>query len=342
MDRAVRIALAGMSQGYYATHYTRFLALRRDVEVVAICDEGKTTEYVQECAFITSRELAQELKVPLVHAYSQLLDMEPEAVLICSETADHAWMAREALERGIYVFVSKPLCFSTADIQLLEGIFDIEDRLLCGNPLKYELGITELRRRLMEGEIGRPYSWRIMVNHQAMIHQDWERNEQRSGGPLGTYGVYLFDLARWLSGKPLQCVYALGGNYATPQIRCPDTVKVLGESEDGSLFVLELFSGIYHPYPFIAVEAVGEKGVLRTCYDNYATISQTQGGTELGTLREEDMGAKEMEHFLQVIRNGIKVRCGLSDMRYTVNCIEATGKSLLNGREIRIGGKGVL
>lgn len=326
----IRVALAGFSQGYYATAYMRYLARLKAVCPVAVCDCGANDAYVMECAFVTAGAFARELGVPLLHDYSRLLEQRPDAVLICSETADHAAMARVALEKGIHVFVSKPLSFSSRDTALLRGVAE-RAVLLCGNPLKYEQGMEEMRARLAAGEIGRVYSLRVMINHLAMTKQAWERDEARSGGPLGTYGVYLFDLARWLTAQPLCRLYALADNYCTPEIACPDTVKVLGTGTKGTQFTLELYSAIRHEYPFVQVEAVGEKGTLVTRYDNYATLAQTSAGAALGALRASDMGAGEMDHFLACIQGRAVQRCGLADMDYAARCIEAARRSIRSG-----------
>ncbi len=336
-DSVLKIALAGFSQGYYATTYMRYLVRLKEMQPVAVCDCNASVAYVQECAFVTAEAFARELGVPLVHDYDELLQYRPDAVLICSETADHTVMARKALERGIHVFVSKPLGFSLDQITQLHETAG-SPVLLCGNPLKYEQGLMEMQARLAAGEIGQIYSLRLMINHLAMTQQTWERDETRSGGPLGTYGVYLFDLARWMTAQPLRQLYAMADNYCTPDIRTPDTVKILGKGEAGAQFTLELYSAIRHEYPFVQAEAIGEKGTLITQYGNYATLAQTDVGSALGTLRVSDMGAGEMEHFLACVQGRETVRCSFSDMEYVVRCLEATRKSITLYEAVKIDG----
>ncbi len=324
----VRIALAGFSQGYYAVQYIRYLSRLKDIEITGICDMGKDDNYVMDCAFVLAKDFARELGAPLYHSYDELLKHKPDAVLICSETREHGIMAEAALKMGIHVFVSKPLGFDYEHIKSLQTIEMKDVRLLCGNPLKYEQGMVEFHDRMMNNEIGDVYSIRIMLNHLAMTKQDWERNIRLSGGPLGTYGIYLFDLARWLTGKLIDGLVAIGGNYATPEIEAYDTIKILGVHTDHTQCLLELYSGIDHEYPFIQVEAVGDKGTLITKYDNYTLVSQSRERIRFGTLRSTDMTAGEMEHFLDCIKNREPERCSYEDMIYVVRCIEAAGESM--------------
>ena len=95
--------------------------------------------------------------------------------------------------------------------------------------------------------------------------------------------------------------------------------------------VLELFSSIRHEYPFVEMEAVGGPGTLITRNRNYATAAQTQTGAVPGALRTSNMTVGEMEHFLACIRGQDVPRCSLSDMAYTVCCLDAAQKSMSSG-----------
>ncbi len=324
----LKIALAGFSQGYYAVEYLRYLSKLKGIEVAVICDLGMDDAYVRECAGISAHDFADELQAFLCHSYENVLDLKPDALLLCSETKDHGRMAMEAVKAGIHTFVSKPLGFSFPQIRGLNGLKREGVCLLCGNPLKYEQGIVEFHDRIQGGEIGKVYSIRIMLNHLAMTRQHWERDRSKSGGPLGTYGVYLFDLARWITGYPIEKMAAFGGNYATPEIMMEDTVKIAGIQAGGGQCSLELYAGIRHEFPFIQIEAVGTKGTLITNYGNYTMIGQTEKGAKLGTLRNTDMTMGEMNHFLDCILHKEAERCSLEDMIYVTRCIDAAFLSI--------------
>jgi predicted dehydrogenase len=124
-------------------------------------------------------------------------------------------------------------------------------------------------------------------------------------------------------------------NAATPQIGVPDTVKVLGTAP-GFTCVLELFSAIRTPYPFLQIEAAGQRGTLITRYDNYATVAQTQQGERMGALRLSDMIAGEMEHFLACVKGETAPRCSVEDMVYVTRCLEAVQESLSTGKPVDI------
>ena len=328
----MRVALAGFSQGYYAVTYTRYLATLKKAEIVGVCDFGASEEYVRSCAFVSADRFSEELGVPLVHTLEELIALQPEAVLLCCETVCHTKNAKILLENGIGVFVSKPLCFSSKQSDELLPAVKENSVLLCGQPLRYESGIREAAERIRSGEIGTVYSVRIRLYHEAMIHQEWERDPERSGGPLGTYGVYLFDLAWMFSGVPVRRLYALSDNRATPQIRDADTVSILAAG-DKVHFKLELFSAVDQKMPFIHMEAVGTRGMLETRYDNASSAVRLPEGVRMGEFRTSDMAKGEMDHFIACMEGAAKPECGIDRMRYVTRCIEAVRRSCTSGRE---------
>lgn len=328
----LKIGLAGFSQGYYAVTYMRYLSARLDVVCAGVCDLGATSDYVRECAFTTAEQFAGELGAPRFTNLEDLLDASPNAILVCCETHQHAELAARALAKGIHVFVSKPLSFRQRDFAPLRAAAG-NAVLLCGNPLRYQPDILNLAKRVEAGEIGKPYAMRATVCHQAMIHQAWERDPALSGGNLGTYAPYLFDLQQWIIKKKFQCLYAQGGNYATPQTASADTIQIAGRLADGGVCTLELHSGLKQPHPFFEAEVVGTGGWLNASYeDNAASSSKNVGGGDLGPLPKADPGANEMDHFIDCILKGEAPRCGLAEMEYTAACVAAVQKSMVTGQ----------
>src|SRR5690606_13198230 len=94
------------------------------------------------------------------------------------------------------------------------------------------------------------------------IHQEWERDPAKSGGPLGTFGIYLIDTIRWLTGQELAHLYAVGGQFVFPEIDSWDAIQAMGTTVEGALIQLNLVSTMTWEYPFVIVDAVGTNGVI--------------------------------------------------------------------------------
>ena len=328
----LRIGLAGFSQGYYAVTYTRYLVARQDVICAGVCDLGMSDSYVQECAFITAGQFARELDAPHFTCFSDLLDTNPDAILVCCETYLHTELAAQALTRGIHVFVSKPLSFDPEDFPPLLTVAE-NAILLCGNPLRYHPDIINLAKRVAAGETGKPYLLSCVVCHQAMVHQAWERDPELSGGNLGTYSPYLFDLPRWIIGEEIISLYAQGGNFNTPQITFADTIHITGRLKSGGMIAIELRSGIKQPHPFFQAQVAGTKGWISiTCEDHAASSSSDETTDDLGTLKESSLGAAEMDHFIDCILKDETPACDVYNMEYSAACIRAVQKSMVSAQ----------
>lgn len=338
--RRLRFGLLGFSQGFYATTYTKSLLNRPDVEIVACCDLGMPADYVRECAFVSAEQFAAEVGAELLHDVDAFFDRSLDAVMVTTEVWEHRRYTLLALERGCHVFVGKPLSFMAQDVLDVMDAAALANRVvLPGQPLRYESGLKEAAARIHRGEIGKPLYVRLLLNHEAMVHQAWERDPARSGGPLGTFGVYLFDIVRWLTRSEFAEVFAYGDNFVFPQINSEDLIHVNARLSCGALAALTLVSTITWPYPFVAVEVVGTDGVLRTNYDNYRTVVQSARGAALGEARYCPMGAFEIGHFVDCCLGREAPRVTLYDALQAARGIEATRASLSTGRPVAVGGR---
>lgn len=334
--RKLRFGLLGFSQGFYATTYTRHLSKLKEIEVVACCDMGQSPEYVEECAGITASRFCKEIGCRQIGRPEELFELGVDAVMIACEVWEHAKYADMALNHGCHVFVGKPLALEPDEIRSLMRSAAAKQRVvLPGNPLRYESALELIAERIRQGEIGRPTNLRLFIHHEAMIHQQWERDPARSGGPLGTFGIYLIDIVRWMTGHDLTELYAAGGQYVFQQIDSWDTVQAMGKTSGGALVQLNLVSSMNWDFPFYMLDVVGTKGVIRTDHDRHSYILQNPRA-ELGPVRYDPMGSLEIEHFLDCCQGRAGQRITLEDMLHAANGIKAMEQSILTGKPISL------
>ena len=327
--RTLRYGLIGFAQGYYATTYTRVAAARKDVEVVGVCDLGQPVDYVEACAELTAERFAEELGVPLYHKLDELLGKNLDAVMITSETCEHAAHALAAIQRGIHILIGKPMTLRADEVrQMIETAAGKPLVILPGQPARYEDGVIAAREQIARGAIGRPIMGRVFVNHPAMVNHEWERDEQRSGGPLGEFGYYCCDLIRWMMGAEPAEVFAYADNFCTPEIQSPDNLKILVRFTNGSLGSMDCSSSIRFNYPFLDLECIGETGVVRTQYHNYPAVMQRTDHVELAPIRYSPMNEREMHHFLDCVQGKDKPRMLLRDAIQVARMIDAIRESL--------------
>ncbi|HPD29770.1 MAG TPA: Gfo/Idh/MocA family oxidoreductase [Phycisphaerae bacterium] len=113
------------------------------------------------CADISQQRRENMLKrFPQIRAvadYHELLaDESIDAVVIATPTFTHAQIAREALQAGKHVLAEKPICATTREaagiVRLAE---DTGLVFMVGHVFLFNNGITELRKLVESGELGR-------------------------------------------------------------------------------------------------------------------------------------------------------------------------------------------
>lgn len=352
----LRFGLIGLSQGFYATVYTRIAATMKGIDVVGICDLGMPEDYTRDCIGMTASSFAHEIGAPLFHSLGDLLSTSPDAVMVASETHDHAAHALVALEAGAHVFVGKPIALLSQDIRRIEQVAAQRGlKVLPGQPARYDEGMVQAAERVRNGEIGRPLVARLLVNHEAMLSPAWERDPQRSGGPLGTFGIYCFDLVRWVTGLEFTEAFAYGENFTLKgQVDDLDNVVISARLTGGTIASICLTSSVRWTYPFLDLEIIGERGTLRAGYHNYPVVTQgpgvmqwpgnTQGlgisrapdMARLSPVRYSPMNQNEIAHFIAVARGQEEPRISLTDALRAAELIEATRASIAGGSIVRM------
>jgi UDP-2-acetamido-3-amino-2,3-dideoxy-glucuronate N-acetyltransferase len=103
------------------------------------------------------QEMRQKYSVPATSQVAELLEMpEVRALAIAAPAAQHYAIAKKALLAGKDVFVEKPLALRTQDGEELVELAKRHSRILMvGHLLHYHPAISELKRLVKSGELGK-------------------------------------------------------------------------------------------------------------------------------------------------------------------------------------------
>ena len=174
-----------------------------------------------------NRELAEELKVPLLPDLDQALQRDDvDLVSVCSEFERRARVSEKCVKAGKHLYVDKPMATSVNDARRLVETVE-------------SAGV----RSQMFTQVGQPYAQRAKkivdsgkLGKLRAIHCDLLFAKGYTGGaPLGvprkehypptqftfpdakrevwTTAVYSLTLIRWLTGREFRSVYAATANY---------------------------------------------------------------------------------------------------------------------------------
>lgn len=132
-----------------------------------------------------------------------------DAVLIAAPNAQHAPIARAALEAGKHVYLEKPLATNLAEAEPVitawrrAGVVGMIGFNYRFNPL-----FVNLRQRIRAGRLGEIRHVRSAFTTPARPLPAWKQARATGGGVLLDLGSHHFDLLPWLLGRPVERVAA--------------------------------------------------------------------------------------------------------------------------------------
>lgn len=258
-------------------HARNFARLVPGARVAAVSDA------VAETRDAASRELGG---VPAHADYTALLD-DPAVggVLIAAPTAFHREIAVAAAHAGKHIFCEKPMAMNPAECQ---AMIDAAERagvvLQIGFMRRFDASFLEAHARVRAGEIGDVVLVKSCT-HGPTYPKPWMFDLQQSNGPLAEVCSHDIDTLRWFTGSDFTEVYALAGNYRTPEARAShpdfyDQVLLSARFASGMQGSITGAQGVQYAYDS-RVEIIGTHGLI--------SIGGLNAGTTVVCTRDKEL-----------------------------------------------------
>lgn len=318
----VRIGFVGT--GGIANHHLRVLAQLDEAELVAFCDVA------EEKALAAASEYGGRA----YSHYEALYDGEAlDAVYVCLPPFAHAQPELAAIERGLPIFVEKPVATSLDQARAVE---------------------TAIRRQSLISAVG--YHWRYMDTTAQAIERlgdepvgfalgswtggmpgvPWWRVLAESGGQIVEQTTHLFDLARYLLGA-VESVHAMARTGLMKDIPNYDV-------HDASVTNLRFQSGAVASITSACMLATGGHVGL-DLYQKNQVLRLTSGaltldrpsGREIVELGNDPTQAEDRA-FLQAVQTGdaTGIRCDYSEAVQTLAVTLAATQSAVERRVLSL------
>ena len=181
--RAVIIG-AGLIAG--KKHIPAFLKLRRNTELVAICDVNLTA----------AKQMAARFGIP--SAYSDIAEMvsreKPDLVDICTPPQTHTCLAIEAMRHGCNVLIEKPMALTMADCdQIVQASNEYGLKVCVGHSDLFYEPFIQARQAVADGVIGNVRGMRIFLStptsYMTSRAEHWAH--KLPGGVIGETGPHI-------------------------------------------------------------------------------------------------------------------------------------------------------
>jgi predicted dehydrogenase len=275
-----------------------------------------------------------------------LENVDFDAVVITTPTPTHMPLAVLAAENSKHIFLEKPMALTLEECDTINTVVKKNSVLLqLGFMRRFDPEFEAALQRIEAGEIGRPMM--IKTNtHGPGLPPAWARDLRTSNGMLAEVNSHDWDTLRWYMGSNLERVYTEVANFKGParNVDTPnfyDNVLVNVKFENGSLGMISGICPCDYGYD-ARIEVVGEKGIMQIGELKGQSIvvctNRDQGLitpiSRTWPQRFEWAYIKELQHFVNCIRNESSPRVGGDDGWWAVAGVLAGTKSFLEQRPV--------
>lgn len=310
--------------------------------LVRVFHELGCLEVVCEMRDESRREVEAKYGIRTTADFSNVIaDNAIDAVVIAAPAVKHYELAKQALIGGKDVYVEKPLALHSSEGRELQELASTNGRILMvGHILEYHPAISELKRLVRTGELGR-----IQYIYSSRLNLGKLRSEENI---LWSFAPHDISVICSLLDETPEYVASHGGSYVNPKIF--DTTMTTCQFRSG--VQAHIFVSWLHPFKEQKLAVIGDKRMAvfddvqperklvlyahRIDWVDRTPVAFKSEGEALPLENVEPL-KRECQHFLDCVvdrrtprtdgRNGVQV----------LEILEACGQSLRNnGEPVRV------
>jgi predicted dehydrogenase len=321
----LRVGLVGT--GWIGADHAAALGRLDGVELAAVCDVDRAR----------AESLAPD-GARVYERWEELLDRErPDALWVCTPPLSHREVAVGALERGVHVYLEKPIARTLDDA---DAIVAAADRSGAVCAVGYQWHATDVLGDLQRELEGQDVS--LLVGHSIgpTGSRPWFLDRIQGGGNLLERGSHQIDLVRTVAGE-VASVQAAASSVLLGQAE-----GERGDIEDAATLVLHLASGGLATIAVAwtrqgqpghySLDVVATEATLRLTLDPEFTLSGVSRGREVGAESAQHPFERSIGRFLDAVRAGDPsgVVCAPADAARTLAVANACERALATGETV--------
>ena len=266
--------------------------------------------------------------------YSNKLD----GIIISNPTSMHVQSMKTALEKGIPVFVEKPISDSLEQLKELDGC-DVSN-VMVGYCLRYNKIINFVKDFIDAGKLGKIYKAHLYCGQYlpywhpyADYRKEYYSRKELGGGVLRTLS-HEIDLVYYLFGS-IKELTALVEKISDLDIDVDDNALIMAKTAKNMTALVEL--DCINPEISRSGVIFGFKGKLEYSFSKFSIIFTKYGKKEKiiysnTNLNRDDMYVEQMKNFVNFIKTREKIQCNYEDGVNVMKVIKAAEDSMKNRR----------
>lgn len=328
----MRLGLAGT--GRIGTSHAEILRQIDGVDSVVVADVDAER----------ARVTAAKLDVDFAESIDALFAAGVDGMVVTAATDAHPELIIRCVDAGIPVFCEKPVAADiTGTLAVIDHISGSSVPVQIGFQRRFDAGYTAARAAVAAGELGWIHTLRATTLDPAPPPAEYVPH---SGGLFRDCGVHDFDIIRWVSGREVVDVYALGANRGEQffvDAGDVDTAAATLTLDDGTFALVSLTRYNAAGYD-VRLEVLGSQGDLVVGLDGRVPLRSAEPGVPPlpgpaypGFMeRFRPAYVSELETFVSVVAGKAESPCGAADALEAFYIAEACEVSRREGRSVTV------
>jgi predicted dehydrogenase len=332
----VRIGFVGA--GAISEHHLSILRGQPDVEVAAVCDLDS-----ERAQLVAGRAGAS--------AFARWEDMLAagglDALFVCTPPMHHAAPAIAAFERGLAVYLEKPLARSLADGEAIVAAAQRSGAVCAVGYQWRSLDVVDELHSLLRGAqpgllVSRSFGPTEGARHDLEQGAAWFADPAISGGLLFELASHDIDLQIALAGR-VESVQATAGSgllalAGRPPSRLDDAVSVLLRFAGGGLGACHVAWSTEQSPPLYSLDVQAAGAALQLRLDPTFELSGRAHGADVSVLGSEHPRVSTLTRFLDAVRRSdpAAVPCSPADALATLRALLACEQAIASGERVAV------
>ncbi len=290
-----------------------------------------------------ARQVAEKLRAE-VAAVDELFEGHTDAMVIAAATSAHAQLVHRALDAGMPVFCEKPLAADVAGTREVVAHARVKGgSLQVGFQRRFDTGYRAARRAVRDGRLGWVHSVYATTYDRLPPQAGYIST---SGGIFRDCLIHDFDSIRFVTGREVVSVFAVGGNKGAAffaEAGDVDTATVSLLLDDGT--VASVLGGRYNGGGYdVRFEVHGSGATIAVGLDERAPLRSAEPGVSWPDGRPyasfferfQAAYATELGDFVAHALGRIPNPCPPEDALEALYIAEAAALSHAQGRPVRL------
>ncbi|MFI1288032.1 Gfo/Idh/MocA family oxidoreductase [Streptomyces sp. NPDC020792] len=267
-----------------------------------------------------------------------------DGVVVAAATDAHPALILAAVDAGVPVFCEKPVARTmTEGVEVLRAVQGSGVPVQIGYNRRFDAGFAAARAAVRAGELGRLHTVRSTTLDPAPPPAAYIA---ASGGIFRDCSVHDFDIIRWVTGREVTEVYAVGGNRGADYIReagDADTTGAVLTLDDGTIAVVSNSRHNARGYD-VRMELHGFEDSIAVGLDDKLPLRSVEPGVTFPAGIPHDFFMDrftaayraELTAFTEVVAGRLPSPCTVADALEAGWIAEACTLSLHEHRPVRI------